>query len=122
MKVFFALFSAVFLFSNIALASEPDPFLARAGKKQDISFCEAGTCQAFGLSFNCGVIQCEGESNCGCSCLIESGAAYPKGYCGDEDPYRATQRKDQKGVILERRSQESLTPNSRGSLRPGDSQ
>jgi len=121
MKVFFTLFSIFLLFSNTALGGEPDPFLARAGKKQSASFCEAGTCQAFGLSFNCGVIQCEGESSCGCSCLIESGAAYPKGYCGDEDPYQATKRKDQKGVILERRSGESLAPNSKASLRSGES-
>jgi len=117
MRVFLALFVLSILAPCLVLATSSDPFLARIDSEKKSDFCDAGSCNAFGLSFSCGVIQCKGESTCGCSCLIESGAAYPKGYCGDEDPYSTMQKKDQKGVILKKRSSDLSAPQGRASHR-----
>ena len=95
-----------------------DPFLARDQKKSAANFCEAGGCMAFGLSFSCGVIRCNMGENCGCSCVIESGAAYPKAYCGDDDPYASLLREDERGEILDKRSRQEEEKDPRAQFRP----
>lgn len=58
-----------------------------------LNYCYAGDCVADGSVYSCGVVQCQsGVNRCGCACISAVGAAYPKGYCGDDAPQEFTQR------------------------------
>lgn len=52
-------------------------------------YCNAGHCRGDdGKIYRCGYVLCGGQvTECGCTCLSVSNAPYPKGFCGNENPY-----------------------------------